>query len=65
LLTTLHRITSSTLRQKPEILMGAQNLKWSDTALAMLIAPGVNAAQTDQLMQADYPTLRRPLIPEQ
>jgi len=64
LLTTLPRVTSSTPWQKPEILMGAQNLKWSDTALAMLAAPDVNGAQTDKLMQADDPTLIRPLIPE-
>jgi hypothetical protein len=45
--------------------MGAQNLKWSDTALATLTAPDVNTAQTDKLMQAGDPTLRWPLIPEQ
>jgi len=60
LLTTLHCVTSSTQWQKPEILMGAQNLKWSDTALAMLTAPDVNAAQMDELMQAGDPTLRWP-----
>lgn len=37
--------------------MGAQKLKWSQTALAMLTAPDVNVAQTDKLMQAGDPTL--------
>jgi hypothetical protein len=58
LLTTLHCVTSSTQWQKPEISMGAQNLKWSDTALAMLTTPDVNAAQMDKLMQAGDPTLK-------
>jgi hypothetical protein len=44
--------------------MGAQNLKWSDMALATLTAPDVNAVQMDELMQAGDPTLRRPLSPE-
>jgi hypothetical protein len=65
LLTTMHHVTSSTQWHKPEILMGAQNLKWSDTAMAMLTAPDMNAAQTDELTQANDPTIRRPLIPEQ